>query len=117
LDAMSLADAVFSHCRFVWMSQTNVPVVLLDPGINGTDSLPNVNLTTFARYAVHTRSFSPRSSFTGQRKLAVFLGGRPTALMLCLDSIRLMRLKVVLTKGRRATEVGFSGVVAAHLGG
>jgi hypothetical protein len=29
--------------------------------------------------------------------------------MLCLDNIRLMRLKVVLTKGRRATEVGFSG--------
>jgi hypothetical protein len=48
---------VFSHCRFVWMSQTNVPVVLLDPGINGTASLPNVNLTTFAWYAVHTWSF------------------------------------------------------------
>jgi hypothetical protein len=28
-----------------------------------------------------------------------------------------MRLKVVLTKGRRATEVGFSGVVAALFGG
>jgi hypothetical protein len=35
LDAMSPADAVFSHCRFVWLSQTNVPEVLLDPGING----------------------------------------------------------------------------------
>jgi hypothetical protein len=45
---MSLADAVFSYCRFVWMGQTNVSVVLLDPGINGTASLPNVNLTTFA---------------------------------------------------------------------
>jgi hypothetical protein len=58
--------------------------------------------------------FSPRSSFTGQRKLAIFLGGRPTDLM-CLNSIRLMRLKVILTKGRRATEVGFSGVVATLL--
>jgi hypothetical protein len=56
--------------------------------------------------------FSPRLSFTGRRKLAIFLGGKPTDLMLCLDSTRLMRLKVVLTKGRRATEVGFSGVVA-----
>jgi hypothetical protein len=34
----------------------------------------------------------PRSSFTGQRKLAIFLSGRPTHLMLCLDSIRLKRL-------------------------
>jgi hypothetical protein len=36
LDAMSLADAVFGCSRFVWMSQRNVPVMLLDPGINGT---------------------------------------------------------------------------------
>jgi hypothetical protein len=35
------------------MIQTNVPVVFLDPGINGTAGLPNVNLTTFAGYAVH----------------------------------------------------------------
>jgi hypothetical protein len=54
---MSPADAVFSHCRFVWLGQTNVPVVFLDPGINRTASLPNVNLTTLARYAVDTRSF------------------------------------------------------------
>jgi hypothetical protein len=39
------------------MSQTNVLVVLLDPGINGTASLPNVNLTTFARYTVQAWSF------------------------------------------------------------
>jgi hypothetical protein len=53
LDAMSPADAMYRYCRLVWMSQTNVPVVLLNPGINGTASLPNVILTTFARYAVH----------------------------------------------------------------
>jgi hypothetical protein len=40
---MSPADAVFSHCRFVWLGQTNVPVVFLDPGINRTASLPNVH--------------------------------------------------------------------------
>jgi hypothetical protein len=56
--------------------------------------------------------FCPMSYFTGRRKLATFFGGRPTDLMLCLDSIRLMRLKVALTKGRRANEVGFSGVGA-----
>jgi hypothetical protein len=48
---------MFSYGRFVWMSQTNVPVVLLDPGINGIAILPNVNLTTFAGYAVHAWSF------------------------------------------------------------
>jgi hypothetical protein len=79
------ADAVFSHCRFVWLSQTNVPVVLLDPGINRTASLINVNLTTLARYAVDTRVFSPRLSFTGRRKLSIFFGGGPTDLMLCHD--------------------------------
>jgi hypothetical protein len=57
LDTMSPADVMFSYCRLVWMSQMNVPVVLLDPTINGTASLPNVNLATFAGYAVHAWSF------------------------------------------------------------
>jgi hypothetical protein len=35
LDAVFPVDAVFSHCRFVWLSQTDVPVVFLDPGLNG----------------------------------------------------------------------------------
>jgi hypothetical protein len=113
---MSPGDTVFNYCRLFWMSQTNVPVMLLDPGINGTVSLPNVNLTTFAGYAVHSWSFQSQVSFTGRRKLAIFLGGRSTDLMLFLDSIWIMRLKVVLTKGRRATEVGFSGVVATLFG-
>jgi hypothetical protein len=43
LDAVFPVDAVFSHCRFVWLSQMNVPVVFLDPGINRTASLPNVS--------------------------------------------------------------------------
>jgi hypothetical protein len=51
---------------------------------------------------------SLRSSFTDQRKLGIFLDGRPMDLMLRLDSIRLVRSKVVLTKGRRAPEVTLS---------
>jgi hypothetical protein len=98
------------------MSQMNVSVELLDPGINGTASLPNVNFTTFAGYAVHAWSFQSWSSFIGRWKLEIFLSGRPTDLMLCLDSILLMRLKVVLTNGRRPTEVGFSGVVVTLFG-
>jgi hypothetical protein len=69
---MSPADAVFGHCRFVWLSQTNVLVVLLDPGINGTASLPDVNLTTFARYAVHTRSFQSQVILHGPKKISNF---------------------------------------------
>jgi hypothetical protein len=70
---MSPADAVFSHCRFVWLSQTNVPVVLLDPGINRTASLPIVNLTTLARYAVDTRSFQSQVILHGPKKISTFL--------------------------------------------
>jgi hypothetical protein len=62
LDTMSPADAMFIYDRFVWMSQTNVPMMLLDPGINRTASLPNVNLTTFAGYAVHACSIPLSSS-------------------------------------------------------
>jgi hypothetical protein len=69
---MSPADAVFSHCRFVWLSQTNVSVVLLDPGINGTASLPNVNLTTSAAYAVDTRSFQSQVIFHGPKESSNF---------------------------------------------
>jgi hypothetical protein len=70
---MSPADAVFSHCRFVWLSQTNVPVVLLDPGINRTASLPNVNLTTLARYAVDTRSFQSQVILHRPKKISNIL--------------------------------------------
>jgi hypothetical protein len=69
---MSPADAVFSYGRFVWMSQTNVSVVLLDPGINGTASLPNVNLTTLAWYAVHAWSFQSQVIFHGPKKISNF---------------------------------------------
>jgi hypothetical protein len=63
-DAMSPADAKFGYCRFAGMSQANVPVVLLEPNINGTASLPNVNLTTFAKYAVCTSETSVNFNVT-----------------------------------------------------
>jgi hypothetical protein len=52
------------------MSQTNVSVVLLDPGINGTASLPDVNLTTFTQYAVHAWSFQSQVIFHGPKKIS-----------------------------------------------
>jgi hypothetical protein len=65
------------------MLQTDVLVMLLDPDF----SLPNVNLTTFAGYAVHAWSLESQVILHG---LVIFLTGRPTDMMLCLDSIGLM---------------------------
>jgi hypothetical protein len=72
LDTMSLADAMFSYCQHVWMSQTNVPVVLLGPGINGTYSLHNINFITFAGYAVHACSFKSQVFFHGLKESSNF---------------------------------------------
>jgi hypothetical protein len=44
---MTLTYPVFSYYQFIWMLQTDVPVMLLDPRFNATDSLPNVYLTDF----------------------------------------------------------------------
>jgi hypothetical protein len=60
---MVQAYAVFSHGRFVWMLQTDVPVVLLDPGFNGMASLLNIDLTTFAGYAVYASSLKSQAIF------------------------------------------------------
>jgi hypothetical protein len=48
---------------------------------------------------------SPRSSFTGRRKLEIFLGGMHTFLMLCLASILLRRPHVVWTYGSTLSAV------------
>lgn len=55
---MTQAKTVFGYGQCNWMLQTDVSVVLLDPGLNG---MPNVNLTTLAGYVV--------------RAWSIFLGG------------------------------------------
>jgi hypothetical protein len=47
-------------------------VVLLDPGMNGTASLPNVNVTTFARYALHAWNFQFQVIFHGLKETGYF---------------------------------------------
>jgi hypothetical protein len=47
-------------------------VVLLDPGINGTACLPNVNLITFTGYAVHAWSFQSQVIFRRPKKISNF---------------------------------------------
>jgi hypothetical protein len=78
------------------MLQTDVALVLFDPGLNGMAGLPDVDFTTLAGHAVHIRSLESQVCFTGRRKLGIFFRGRPTDLMLYLDSSMLMQLKVVL---------------------
>jgi hypothetical protein len=64
------------------MIQPDEPVVLPDPGLNGTPSMSNVDLTTFAGDAVMPGVYKPMSSLMDQRKMATFLCRRPTGLML-----------------------------------
>jgi hypothetical protein len=65
-----------------------VTVLFINPGLDGTTGLSNVHLSILAGDGIYDTpdAFSPRSSFTGWWKLATFLGGRPTVLMLCLDT-------------------------------
>jgi hypothetical protein len=45
-----------------------VAFVLLDPGLDGTTGLPDIDFTALPGHAVH----SSKSSFTGGRKLRIF---------------------------------------------
>ena len=105
---MVMVGLMLCHRRFIWMSKQYVPAVFFYSGLYRSTSLSDIHLTTLAWYNTpYTPGvLSPRSSFTGRKRLEIFLGGRPTHLMLCLASIPLGRPYVVRTYGRRATEVG-----------
>jgi hypothetical protein len=55
-----------------------VPVALLDPGLDGTLGLTNVDLTTFAGHAVDASCFRVKVTLDGLKETDAFLGGRPT---------------------------------------
>jgi len=55
---MTQVYAVLSYSRFVRMLQSDVLVVLLDPGLNGMPSLSIVDFTTFTD--VNTSYFQPK---------------------------------------------------------
>jgi hypothetical protein len=63
LDSVAQIDTVFSHGWFTWMIQTDVLVMLLDPGLSGTVSLPSAELTTQGTLYI-TEILSP-TSFIG----------------------------------------------------
>jgi hypothetical protein len=68
----------------------DVLLFILDCVVSGMASLLNVDLPHSQGTLYRPGVFSPKLSFTGCRKLGIFLRGRPTDLIFCLDSILLM---------------------------
>jgi len=65
---------MFCHRRFVWISKSNVYLVLFYSGLYRLTSLSDVDLTTLRGYTVHLRSpqsqvFLNRTKKTGASEL------------------------------------------------
>ena len=88
---MVMVEHLFCHCQFIRLLKPYVPVVVLYSGLCRSTTLSDVDLTTLAGYAVNHLSPQSQISFTGRKSLEIFLGGRPSHLMLCLASILLSR--------------------------
>jgi len=86
------------------LHEPDVQVVFLHPYLSRLAYLSRIYLTTSETLQT-PEVFSPTSSFTGHRKLAIFLGGRSTIFMFCLGTILLIQSKVVSVYGRMAAEV------------
>jgi hypothetical protein len=69
------ADAVFSHAGFIPMLQTDLALVLLDTGLDGTARLPDIDLTTLTGHAVHTRSLESQAILHRSRETGDLLRG------------------------------------------
>jgi len=93
-----------------------VQVVFIHPDLSRLAYLSRIDLTT-SEILQMPEVFSPMSSFTGQRKLAIFLGGRSTIFMLGLGSILLIQSKAVLVNGRTAAKVYLLQGLVALVGG
>jgi hypothetical protein len=91
LNVVSQVDTMLCHSLLIRMLQMDMTLTLLQPDVTSKPHLPSVQLTAFTVYTPGV--LSPRSSFTGQRKLDIFLGGMPTDLM-CWDSTLLMWLNI-----------------------
>jgi hypothetical protein len=53
LDTVTQVYVVLGHSWFVQMTEPDVLVVLLDPGLNGMPRMSNEDLTTFTKDAVN----------------------------------------------------------------
>jgi len=93
-----------------------VQVVFLHLDLSRLAYLSWIDLT-ISKILQSPEVFSPISFFTGQRKLAIFLGGSSTIFMLGLDKILLIQSKVVLVYGRMAAKVYLLLGLVALVGG
>jgi hypothetical protein len=87
---VGLVDAVFGHCRFVWLLRMDVALVLLDPGLDGTACLPSVDLTAHKGMLYSPGVFESQVILHMPKEAGIFFRSRLTDLMLCLDDSKLM---------------------------
>jgi hypothetical protein len=77
LNTVSQADSVFSHGRLVWIFKTDVPLMLLQPCVQGTACLHNVDLAGLTGDFVYT--LSPKSQVMYVCMYVYSRGGPQTA--------------------------------------
>jgi hypothetical protein len=94
LDTVTQVYSVFGHGLFVRIIQPEVPVAFLDPGLNVTPGLTNVDLTTFAGDLVDASCFQVEVSLDGPKENGDLQRRGPTNFILCLVSTVQMRLKI-----------------------
>lgn len=97
LTAPLMAEPVFRYRRIVVLPEPNIPVVLLQPGLNSAVGLSDIHLAAWRGRCTYPGlvSLVPGHLYTGRRKLEVFLDGRLLLLILRLNKVLLMRLRVV----------------------
>jgi hypothetical protein len=74
LNAVSQADAVFSHGRLVWMFKTDMRLMLLQPRDHGTACLPNIDLAALTGDFLYTRCSKSQAIFDRPEETRYFLG-------------------------------------------
>jgi len=78
------------------MVNLDVLMVLLDPGVHGTPCLSNVDLVTFARGCCTQWMFLAKGILDRSKETGHPSRGRPTVLMLCIDSTLLPDVRTEL---------------------
>lgn len=71
-----------------WLVQADMLEVFLDRGLDEASGSSTIHYTLAA--LCMPADLRPRSSLRGWRSLEIFLSGKPSMLMLCFDSTRLM---------------------------
>jgi hypothetical protein len=57
LVAVTQVNVVLCHCLYIRMVNSDTPMVLFDPDLDGMPGLSNVDLVTFTEDAVYARCF------------------------------------------------------------